>query len=125
MLIVPLIRRTPMQSTLLRRWLVALTVVSALGLTVATAPASAAPARAEVDSGLLAELSAQGSARFLVYLREQADLTGVAATADRAKEVYRRLTATADRSQRDLREVLDRAGQHYQSYWIANAVQVT
>ncbi len=51
--------------------------------------------------------------RLLVVLREQADLTGLPAGTPgragrdaRATEVYRRLVATADRTQGDLRRTL-------------------
>lgn len=68
--------------------------------------------------------------RLLVVLREQADLTGLPAGAPgragrdaRAAEVYRRLVATADRTQRDLRRELTRLRLHPTPYYLVNAVE--
>ncbi|MEU5725725.1 S8 family serine peptidase [Micromonospora sp. NPDC047738] len=68
--------------------------------------------------------------RLLVVLREQADLTGVPAGAPgragrdaRAAEVYRRLVATADRTQGDLRRELTRLRLHPTPYYLINAIE--
>ncbi|MEU9829504.1 S8 family serine peptidase [Micromonospora chersina] len=68
--------------------------------------------------------------RLLVVLREQADLTGVPAGAPgragrdaRAAEVYRRLVATAERTQGDLRRELDRLRLHPTPYYLVNAIE--
>ena len=112
-----------MRSTPWRRVL-ATAAVTALALAGIAAPAGAKPVRAQVDPALLTQLDGSGTAGFLVYLRDQADLSfSTAATTDRAAEVYRRLTATAEQSQRGVRAEL--AGTAYQSFWIANAVAVT
>lgn len=63
----------------------------------------------------------------MVYLRERAELSRTAQVRDsdaRATEVYRQLTGTADRTQRDLQTELKRQGAAYTSYWIANALRV-
>ncbi|MEH1165631.1 S8 family serine peptidase [Micromonospora sp. CPCC 205539] len=69
--------------------------------------------------------------RLLVVLREQADLTGLPAGVPgragrdaRATEVYRRLVATADRSQADLRRELTRLRLDPVPYYLVNAVEV-
>ncbi|WDZ85588.1 S8 family serine peptidase [Micromonospora cathayae] len=68
--------------------------------------------------------------RLLVVLREQADLrdvptgTGPAGRDARVREVYRRLVATADRTQADLRRSLDRVRLSYTSYYLVNAIEV-
>lgn len=68
--------------------------------------------------------------RLLVILREQADLRGITATPGparrdaRAGEVYRRLVATADRTQGGLRRDLDRLRLDHTSYYLVNAVEV-
>ncbi|MEO3742781.1 S8 family serine peptidase [Plantactinospora sp. B5E13] len=112
----------------LRSWrAVALGVAVVLGITGQPALAGAAGPEASVSGELLAELSTKGSTTFTVYLRERAKLSDAATLADdtaRATEVYRQLTGTAERSQRDLRDELDKRGAKYTSYWIANAVRV-
>ncbi|WP_091090404.1 S8 family serine peptidase [Micromonospora nigra] len=68
--------------------------------------------------------------RLLVVLREQADLTGLpggtgrAGRDARATEVYRRLVATAERTQADLRRDLDRLRRAHTPYYLVNAVEV-
>ncbi|MFY1689593.1 S8 family serine peptidase [Plantactinospora sp. WMMB782] len=112
-----------------RRWrLLAAAAAVLLGVTAQPAVATAAGPEAEVSRELLAELAAEGSTTFTVYLRERAELSGAARVADaddRANAVYRTLTATAERSQRDLRADLDKRGAEYRSYWIANVLRVT
>ncbi|MEW2329531.1 S8 family serine peptidase [Micromonospora chersina] len=68
--------------------------------------------------------------RLLVVLREQADLTGIPAGAPgragrdaRAAEVYRRLVATAERTQGDLRRELGRLRLHPTPYYLVNAIE--
>ncbi|MFC6015317.1 S8 family serine peptidase [Plantactinospora solaniradicis] len=69
--------------------------------------------------------------RLFVVLREQADLTGVTSAQTgsvgreaRGREVYRRLVATAERSQAGLRRELDRRRLNYTPYYLVNAVEV-
>jgi subtilisin family serine protease len=68
--------------------------------------------------------------RLFVVLKEQADLSGIApgtgqAGRDaRAREVYRRLTETAERTQANLRRDLDRWGLDHTPYYLVNAVEV-
>ncbi|MFC3503064.1 S8 family serine peptidase [Micromonospora krabiensis] len=69
--------------------------------------------------------------RLFVVLREQADLTGLPAAAPgragrdaRTAEVYRRLVATADRSQADLRRNLTRLRLNPTPYYLVNAIEV-
>ncbi|MFJ8833877.1 S8 family serine peptidase [Micromonospora aurantiaca] len=68
--------------------------------------------------------------RLLVVLREQADLTGLPAGTPgragrdaRATEVYRRLVATADRTQGDLRRTLTRMRLNPTPYYLVNAIE--
>ncbi|WP_203857887.1 S8 family serine peptidase [Plantactinospora mayteni] len=111
-----------------RPWrLVAAAAAVLLGVTAQPAVAVAAGPEAEVSRELLAELAAEGTSTFTVYLRERAELSGAAKlpdSDDRATAVYRTLTATAERSQRDLRAELDKRGATYRSYWIANVLRV-
>ncbi|WP_405115932.1 S8 family serine peptidase [Micromonospora sp. NBC_01405] len=69
--------------------------------------------------------------RLLVVLREQADLGGIPAGAPgragrdaRAGEVYRRLVATAERTQPDLRRDLARLRLDPTPYYLVNAIEV-
>ena len=63
----------------------------------------------------------------VVVLKEQADLSGASAIADRAERgrfVYGQLTATANRTQAYLRGELDRRGVRYRPYYIINMLKV-
>jgi subtilisin family serine protease len=65
--------------------------------------------------------------RLLVVLKARADLSGVAALGDRgrrADEVYRRLVATADTSQRGLRTALRGRGLGFTPYYLVNSIEV-
>ncbi|WFE27730.1 S8 family serine peptidase [Solwaraspora sp. WMMD791] len=116
---------------------VAATLAIVLGVTAATAAApaaSAAPiggngdAPAAVSAELLADLAADGTTSFMVYLRETATLDAAARISDRARRstvAYEQLTEFAERSQRELTADLTRRKVPHTSFWIANAVQVT
>lgn len=109
-----------------------LTIAAAvlLGVTAQPAVAAAKPAdagRAVVSGELLNKFNTTNTTPFLVYLREQAELSGAAQAGDadaQATEVYHRLTGTATRTQRGLRAELDRRGVKYTAFWIANALWV-
>jgi len=106
-------------------WLICL---SLLVLAPATAPAAASPQawQGRVDSRVLQE-AAQGETEFLVFLKEQADLSGAASLKTKAEKgayVYARLTETARRSQGPLLAALRGMGVEYRPYWAANAVWV-
>ena len=66
-----------------------------------------------------------GQTEFIVYLREQADLSGAAALltkAEKGRFVYARLTETARRSQAKLLGYLDQLGVEHRSLWMANMI---
>jgi Subtilisin-like serine proteases len=111
-----------------RLWsVVAVGAAVILGITTQPAIATAATPKASVSRELLTELSTKGTTTFTVYLRERAELSGAARLRDRTArvtEVYRQLTTTAERSQRDLRADLDKRGARYKAFWIANVLQV-
>ncbi|MBM0231770.1 S8 family serine peptidase [Micromonospora sp. STR1_7] len=106
---------------------------AAVGLGVTAQPVVAArpqpaPARASVDQRLLSRLGATGSGTFLVYLRDTAPVARTARLRDpndRAREVHRLLTTTAERTQKGLRSLLAARKAPHTAYWIANAVRVT
>lgn len=90
-------------------------------------PTQAAAWTAKVDPWVLETAVAQPQTEFLVYLTEQADLSGAAAI--RGKEakgqyVYERLTAVAAQTQPALIQTLEAAGAGYQPFWIANMIWV-
>jgi subtilisin family serine protease/N-acetylneuraminic acid mutarotase len=105
--------------------------LAAVLLSVTATPATAALAadpKPEVDRQVLTELAAKGRTGFLVYLRDRADLSGTAKLEDadaKATQVFRELTATADKSQRDLRAELDARKAEYKPFWISNAIWVS
>jgi len=71
--------------------------------------------------------SASGEAEFLVFLQEQADLSGIPISATKAEKgeyVYRQLVATAQRAQTGLVAMLAAQGVAYRAYWVANLVWV-
>ncbi|HLU46150.1 MAG TPA: S8 family serine peptidase [Natronosporangium sp.] len=92
------------------------------------APASGHPSSAHVDPAVYADLSGGGTAEFLVYLTDTADLSRAATITDRGHRleyVYEQLTSVAETSQADLRADLDARGIEYRPYWVVNALLVT
>jgi len=88
------------------------------------APASAW--QAKVDPWVL-QTAETGETEFLVYLSEQADLSGVMTLPTKAEKgayVYRTLSETAARSQAPLIAALKAMGVDYRPYWIANMIWV-
>ena len=84
---------------------------------------------ARVDPQIAREQAAapDGQTEFLVVLTDQADLSAAYAIADWAERgayVYRTLRDHAERTQRDLRAMLDARGLAYQPLWIVNALAV-
>jgi subtilisin family serine protease len=104
---------------------------STIAIALLTATAVAAPAQAaatdKVEKQLLNELATKGRTQFLVYLKDQADLSKAAASAGTAKTeyVYNQLTSTAAKSQAGLTSMLKAANVSFTSYWIANSMIVT
>ncbi len=110
-------------------WLVGLGVLAPLAF-VLLQPATvdgAVPWTEKVDPWVLDRLDAQGEAEFLVFLREQADVSGAAeltTKAERGKYVFERLTAAAARSQSPVLEELAARGLEHRGYWVANMIWV-
>ncbi len=101
------------------------------GAGVGAVRADGPTATAVVEPQVLADVAKAGTARFFVYLTEQADLsraealTGREAKTAKATEVYQRLTETARRSQAGLVAMLRERGVEHAAFWISNVVQVT
>src|SRR5262245_17558759 len=103
---------------------VAVTILAVSGQPALSGPPAQ---RASVDSQLLSELNQHGTAGFLVYLKEQADLSEAEKMADpdaKAAYVYKQLVRTAESSQRELRATLEANGARFRPFWIANAIWV-
>jgi subtilisin family serine protease len=115
----------------LRRRLLATGAATALAAAMLTVHASGATAiedpTAHVDSGVLADLAANGTAEFFVYLDERPDLapaTGISNRVSRAQFVYDQLTTTAAASQAEVRALLEAHGADFTPFWITNAILV-
>jgi subtilisin family serine protease len=69
----------------------------------------------------------KGKAEFIVFLTEQADLSGSALLAtkrEKGKWVFERLTAVAERTQKPLVEALQSLGVEFKPYWVSNMIWV-
>jgi hypothetical protein len=80
--------------------------------------------RSKVDSRVLSVL-AVGQAEFLIYMRQQADLSGARALRtkeEKGRYVYERLTATAAATQPNVRRTLEQFGAQYQAFWVSNTI---
>src|SRR5687768_12668178 len=84
--------------------------VAMLAVAVVAAPAQAA-ATDKVEKQLLNELATKGSTQFLVYVKDQADLSKADSSTGTAKTeyVYNQLTSTAAKSQAGLTSMLKSA----------------
>lgn len=92
-----------------------------------TTPAvTASEWQAKVDTWVL-NTAAAGETEFIVFLAEQADLSGAArlnTKIDKGTYVYEQLTAIAQRTQPAVLHELARQGVAHQPYWIANMIWV-
>ncbi len=92
---------------------------------IAAAASAAAPA--PVDPAIFRDRAAGAPASFLVVFREQADLSGAAAIADRGERrryVYEALRSRAEASQARLVEELRREGVRHRSHYLVNMLEV-
>ncbi len=81
---------------------------------------------AKVDPWVL-DTAANGETEFLVFLRDQADLSAAAALPTRLEKgtyVFETLTEQAERSQGPVLAALAAQGVEYRPYWVANMVWV-
>ena len=89
-----------------------------------TAAAIAGDWRDKVDASVLAAAAA-GEAEFLIYMKEQADLSGSANLAtknEKGQYVYERLTATAAATQGGVKQLLNQLGVQPNAFWISNMI---
>ncbi|MRR29492.1 hypothetical protein EG834_03985, partial [bacterium] len=91
------------------------------------AAAQVIPPQERVETKLLEELQANGSADFVIEMSEQADLSAAYAISDwnkRGLYVYNTLKETAARTQKNTIEQLKRQGIRYQSFFAGNEIYV-
>jgi len=89
---------------------------------------TAAPSlwQSKVDPWVL-QTAAQGETEFLVFLQQQADLSGAEALKTKQEKgtyVFEQLTQTAARTQGPLLAALEEMGIDHRSFWIANMIWV-
>jgi subtilisin family serine protease len=83
--------------------------------------------RDKVEPRVLSQLDDSRAAEFILYLGEQADLSGAAEIHGKARKgrfVFERLVATARATQGGVLEELRRRGVEHRAYWAANAIWV-
>lgn len=90
-------------------------------------PSAATAWQSKVDQWVLDEMERTGSAEFLVFLTDQADLSAartLTGKAARTQYVYDTLTAHAATTQQPIRAYLDGARADYRPFWVANMLWV-
>lgn len=111
---------------LLAALLLALNVLPGVILAQEAGPAGA-PAAQKIDDVVLAALSEQGSASFIVLLAEQADLSRAGqlrSKEEKGRFVFATLRETAERSQAGLLADLGQRGVAHRSLFVVNAIVV-
>lgn len=114
------------KSTLLR--LVGLLLVSAVIVSAVRAPQAVSPAlwQNKVDPDVLVQAS-NGETEFIIFLDEQADLSGAAALQtkqEKGQYVFEQLRKIAGQTQKPVLDELALTGVEHQPYWIANMIWV-
>ena len=85
------------------------------------------PGKAPIDPNVYISLERQGTAQVLVFLQQQADLSGASQLQTKIEKgafVYEQLTTIARQTQGPLRAFLDSQGVEYRAYWIINMLMV-
>ncbi|MBC8030759.1 MAG: S8 family serine peptidase [Pyrinomonadaceae bacterium] len=104
--------------------LIAFTSSPRSGAQVGLGKAAAPDWRTKVDARVL-ESVALGQTEFLIYMKQQADLSGAKTLAtknEKGSYVYQRLTANAASTQVNVKQALAQRGAQYKSFWISNVV---
>lgn len=102
-------------------------VLAVVAWSNATRAVRAAAWTEKVDLWVVETAARQGTTEFLVYLSEQADLSGAAMLPTKTAKgsyVYEQLTAVAARTQPAVTAQLDSLGVAYRPYWVANLIWV-
>ena len=101
--------------------------VAATGAVRAAEPDPEGSAADKVEPLVLQQLEGSDRADFFIELVDRADLAPAASLGSkegRGRFVLAALQETAARSQRELRDLLDRRGVRYQSFYITNSILV-
>jgi uncharacterized repeat protein (TIGR01451 family) len=110
------------------RWLTFGVILSfLLGITIVPVPEAEAVAWQEKVDPWVLTTAPEGETEFLVFMRQQADLSGAAALKTKTAKgtyVFETLTSITEISQKPIRTSLDSLGIAYRSYWIANMLWV-
>lgn len=95
-------------------------------LSIGAAPTIEPPVVIEVEPGLQNQIQADGSAGYLIYFREKADLSPAYEMDWQARGQYvmKALQETAESSQKTVRAYLDAQGAKYQTFWIDSVIVV-
>ncbi|MCB0166996.1 MAG: S8 family serine peptidase, partial [Anaerolineae bacterium] len=83
---------------------------------------------AKIEPSLLADVNTNSQTEFFVWLADKADLSPASALTTKAEKgefVFNTLRQTAERSQKSLRDTLDRQGLRYKPFYIANKILVS
>ena len=78
----------------------------------------------KVDPAVLSA-AALADTEFLIYMKQQADLSGASALKTKEEKghfTYQQLTATAQATQTNVKQILTQLGAPYQSFWISNVL---
>ena len=115
------------------RWLslMVLLILITSSFSVSTAisspqPAQPGPWQTKVDPWVL-ETATKGETEFIIFLAEQADLSGAASLKTKLEKgtyVYQRLTEVAARTQPPVLAALESLGVEHRPYWVANMIWV-
>jgi serine protease AprX len=111
-------------------WLNLIAILCLLGSITIINPAAPALAwESKIDPWVLNKVtnSPEAQTEFLLFLNEQADLSGAAGLKTKLEKgtyVFQHLTALANRTQKPVIAALDAQGAAYESYWIANMIWV-
>src|SRR5262245_16675392 len=120
-----MVRKQERKSRAVRLWLAfALTALIA-GVAPVFANGTDGPVQAKIDAKVLEDLAAKGSAPFVIYLKDQADVSAAYGMHDqdaRGWYVYRTLKAHAARAQGPIRDALEARGVSYRAFWVANVI---
>lgn len=94
--------------------------------TTSEAPVAQTNPGPEVEPQLLSQIEQDGSAGYLIYFRNKADLSAASGMDWQARGyfVMNALQQAADKAQANVRAYLDAQGVKYQSFWIDNIISV-
>jgi serine protease AprX len=102
-----------------------LVLLAALAGSTFPAPAAPAPAWQSKVDAWVTSTAAEGETEFLIYLSEQADLSGAATLPtklEKGRYVYETLTRLAQRTQGPVIAALQASRAEYRPYWVANVI---